>query len=522
MATSRFELTGRFLAGIAAASLLAGVSVDAAADYTDQPRIRLQLGQGSSDPDLVLGGVNRFIFEEPGVGLPVAVQTFEFGRGPLKCTVIDTAGDRLVSLEGSPGLVGMGPDSMGVHNGATGVSCYRISADVSGDVDETLTINVNGAGNTETGPMSGYAFNRLELDMEVKSNAVFWLTIYNGTTAKPYVYKLYSGRSIETASGLTTGEQSHPGATNFQCGAGSADSNQDSGPNDNCRWIINDFGTGFKLRADAGEGSLEGGGDWGGDYGTIADAFANNTIIYLVRLSETGTLTCDDTCDESVPGSCGLGGDDHTGVIGDGGSFARCSVTRLANVGTAGDLSGVCEKPFPYLLSTELIEDACNLDQTGGTDFSRQFAASVTVQFPPEPRKDLGAAGQRTKVQFACDTSNTPISGACVSGLTPKFTPERCKGTVVLDTNGNKTILEVLGADDFYTEPPVGADDGDGFVDHDNNPLTDKVNVVVDQTSSDPLDWACILETTIEYVGSDQMQRTDTVLFWGDARFSTQ
>ena len=44
MATSGFALTGRFLAGIAAASLLAGVSLDAAA-YGSKGRIALQTGK---------------------------------------------------------------------------------------------------------------------------------------------------------------------------------------------------------------------------------------------------------------------------------------------------------------------------------------------------------------------------------------------------------------------------------------------------------------------------------------------
>jgi len=505
MGLSQFGLTGRVLCGFVAAALLAGVSIDASADYKDQPKIRLQLGEGSVDPDLLGGGVNRFIFEEPGNPKPVEEQTFTFDRGPLKCTVSgykDLAGvshslaaPPLVSLAASPsGKVGMGPDSMGVYNGATGVSCYRITADVDGTTDESLTINVNGAGNSETGPMSGYAFNRLELDMEVKSNAKFSLTVFTGTT-EGRTYELYSGRSIEGESGLTTGEQS-PDTQKFQCGAGSADSNQDSGPNDNCRWIINDFGTRFTLTADAGEGSLEGGGDWGGDYGGLEAAFANNTIIYLVKLSETGTLTCDDTCDESIPGDCSLGGDDHTGVIGDGQSFARCSVTRLANVGTAGIQGGVCAKTFDYTLSTELSEDACNLDQNPAPNFTAQFAASVKVQFPPEDRLDIAQPSVHyTEVQFSKPEG----------GLTDAWRPDRCEGTVVLDANGNKTIAEVLGPDDHY------------------DPATDGVGIgVVDKTTSDPLDWACILETTIEYVGSDQMQRTDTVLFWGDARFSTQ
>ncbi|HSF79542.1 MAG TPA: hypothetical protein VLA38_13080, partial [Steroidobacteraceae bacterium] len=88
MATLRFELTGRFLAGIAAASLLAGISMDVAAAGTwgNSGAIRLQLGGRQT---------NQFLYETP-LGVATASQKFKIQPG-TKCFLGWESGTPLVS-----------------------------------------------------------------------------------------------------------------------------------------------------------------------------------------------------------------------------------------------------------------------------------------------------------------------------------------------------------------------------------------------------------------------------------------
>lgn len=446
----------RAFLGIAAPAALwlalGGVALQAAASPPSPPLglpdrgvLRLQLGT-SDQPGDPAGTTshepNRWIHEL--VGSPGMEQTISTVG---KCGY-GTSGDNLAILTaaGGNGDVGLGPDSIGVANGPKGVACYRISYNYG----EKLTVRLG----PDLGLADANAFYRLELDLETKSNAEFVLEIFAGN-ALTATYNLRTGSSIRTGQG----SDAPPYADNiFNCRA-SSDSGPDSGPNDNCRFIVDELGQSFRLTPVAGEGSLEG----GGDYGPLA--FANNTLIYLTE-AEIGALGCDNALSPEST---------NTNTIGDGINDAACSVTRIDPTGFGGQ----CTIAIGYIFRNVDDAEGCELIKSPG----EQLAASIAITFPPEPRTALGAE-PKTEIEFS--------DGA---GGTVPFTPERCTGTVVHDRNGKQTIAEVLSPTGGYPDIVPGGHK----------------------------DWACILESDVEYLGpaaSPKMQVSQTILFWGDIRFS--
>lgn len=474
---------------LAGSILLAGTSLNAvAADYGAAGSLRLQLGGGANqwayfDP----AGLEQFPSQAiaPASGKDAIVKQCQYSTTGPSLALLNAITDVIPASDIVPNSfpIGLGPDSIGVYDNAKGVGCYRMT----GAIGEGLSFGFGEAISGDAGWVGpGVVFDRLELDIEVKQDAQFKLTVYRSadkTDGTPYF--LRSGASI-TSDG--TEGPSNPDSPIFNCGVAS-DSGADSGPNDNCRWIIDDIGIGFDLEAigETGEGSLEGGGDF-------PNPDENRSIIYLASLSETGNLTCNTPEQGGQPNS-----DNVTGQVGFG-PTALCRVTRIdPSIGLAS--REFCYKDFQYLLATELTAAACNLDNDGTPDFTNPLAASVEIVFPVEPRRDLEdtydastpTPGNRTSVEFALDGG----------GLSPPFYPQRCEGTVVLDDDGNETILEVFQ-----------------WINGDLTADASWVHKIDDQTNSTPLDWACILDTNIEYVGSGLQRRSETILFWGDARFS--
>jgi len=297
------------------------------------------------------------------------------------------------------------------------------------------------------------AFYRIEHDIEVKQNAEFLLQILTGTTVSDE-FRLRSGTSIVAGEG-----SADPGSPDhiFNCGAAS-DSGPDSGLRDNCRWIVNALGTGFRLIALQGEGSWEGGGDFG------ADAYVNNSLIYLTK-GTIGAMGCNSS---QVPQGTG------TPTIGDGTSTARCAVTRVDPTG----LGGSCTTAIGYVFrSIYGANQGCEINKVP----SEQLAASIDITFPPEPSTALGAE-PLTTIQFATD----------VPGVFVSFTPQRCIGTVVPDRNGEPTIAEVLSDPTFVPD-------------------------IVPSTPQK--DWACVLNNSQLYLGDGKMQVVQKLAFWGDIIF---
>jgi hypothetical protein len=410
----------------------------------DRGVLRLQLG--SSVTDGGLHSPKRFVHQPSG--LSQAIQPSG------KCGLFLGGPSSLATLtpSGGNGTLGLGPDSIGVFDGSKGVACYRITASIG----ESLRFGL-GADVSASPSIDANAFYRLVLDVEVKQNAEFLLQILAGGSVTGE-FRLRSGGSIVAGEGSTA-----PGSADniFNCTAQS-DSGPDAGARDNCRWTVDALGQEFRLIPLAGEGSLEGGGDFG------SAAYANNTLIYLTE-GNIGALGCNSP---QVPQGTG------TPTVGDGIDTAQCGVTRIDPTG----LGGSCTTAIGYVLrNIDGVEEGCEINKTP----DEQLAASVDLLFPPEAATLLGEE-PLTEIEFS---TNEP--GEVVS-----FIPKRCIGTVVPDRNGELTIEEVLSVPGFVADVVPG--------------------------TPDHLDWACVLNNTQEYVGSGQMQIRQTILFWGDIKFVRQ
>lgn len=399
----------------------------------DKGVLRLQLGGGAA---------RQFLHEPSGALQPILLSG--------KCGLL-LGSPSLATLTAAGGLgsMGLGPDSIGVFDGPRGVACYRITASIG----ESVTFGLGSA--TSALSIDANAFYRLELDIEVKQNAAFRLDILVGGAVTDQFY-MRSGSSILAGQGSTL-----PGSPDkiFNCTAQS-DSGPDAGSRDNCRWIVDALGQEFRLVPLIGEGSLEG----GGDFGTGTVAYANNSLVYLTKAA-IGALGCENT---PVPQGT------TTSTIGDGINDAQCTITRIDPTG----LGGSCTMLVGYVLRNIGVAEGCEMLKTPG----EQLAASANILFPPEPRTALGAEPLTTIV------FSNPL------GPPVAFTPQRCTGTVVPDSNGERTILEVLSGGTVGTDVVPG-----GYI-----------------------DWACILDNVQEYIGADQMQIRQTVLFWGDIEIKRQ
>jgi hypothetical protein len=358
-----------------------------------------------------------------------------------------------------------------VYDNAKGVSCYRITFTSQTGTRESIDFAL---GTTVKNTIGADAFSRLEFDMEVKQDAVFRLEIFRDN--EPVTYWLHSGSNLWTGPGATSGESdsSHP---RFNCGARS-DSGPDSGPNDNCRWVINEVGDSFKLTPTHGEGSLEGGGDF-------SDFYANNTKIFLISLRDTGYLTCTPAPGEPVPNDNNRLWDNQTAEVG-GGPITSCQTTRIdpSNLPSVmgGSQSADCDVAFGYDLQTFLSGNSrCQLEKTFPLE-SKQLAGSIQITFEPEDSEPLGGE-PLTNIAF-------------VGGNPAGFSAPRCEGTVVNDANGNPTILEILSGNPSQ--------------------LLSYEDQVADTSV---VDWACVLDTREVYLGGGQMQIIQTILYWGDIKF---
>lgn len=406
----------------------------------DRGVLRLQLGSSAQ-----AGGLHaprRFVHEPSGLSQAINLSG--------KCGLALGGPNALATLTaaGGNGVLGLGPDSIGVFDGPKGVACYRITASIG----ESLTFGL-GPDVSASPLIDANAFYRLVLDIEVKQNAEFLLQILaNGSVIDQY--RLRTGSSIRAGEGSTA-----PGSPDhiFNCTAQS-DSGPDSGARDNCLWPVDALGTQFRLVPQRGEGSWEGGGDFG------AAAYSFNSLIYLTE-GEIGALGCNSS---QVPQGT------NTNTIGDGVNSAQCAVTRTDPTG----LGGQCTTAVGYVFrNIEGAAEGCSMDKAPG----EQLAASIEITFPPEPTTGLGDE-PLTQIEFS--------DGA--GGLVP-FTPQRCVGTVVQDRNGEPTILEVLSQPGFVPD-------------------------IVPSTPQ--IDWACVLDNTQEYIGSGQMRVRQKHLFWGDINFS--
>jgi len=166
--------------------------------------------------------------------------------------------------------------SIGVYDGPNGVPCGRVSYDKGEAIEVKLGSDI---------PGDVFAFDRLELDVEVKGDVKLTMEVKFGSRVNQY--HLWTGAAVGSAGADDEPRVLRPGDNVYRCKAAS-DSGPDSGASDNCRWIIEDVGSSFKITLEAGEFSLEGGGDH-------VDPLGKRSFIYLAE--PDGTLDCGQSAD---------------------------------------------------------------------------------------------------------------------------------------------------------------------------------------------------------------------------------
>jgi len=375
MGISVLRATGRLLVPVAAAALMAGISFQAAA-AGDKGRIALNVG---ADP------ANTY-FQYQSAGTWAAGETQYIQLASRGCTFSDLgSGDRLVTLSAAGNNkadLGIGPTSIGVYDGPTGVPCSRVSI-VKG-VTESLGLSLNTAAGSVLANKSANGFDRLEFDIEAKGDLLLTLEvrlILGSTSVRTRTYELRTGSQI-VGSESPPGFEADPAHRVFNCSAAS-DSGSDSGANDNCRWIINDYGSAFTLKPVSGEFSLEGGGDYGADP-------SKNSFIYLTDIN-SGQMNC--------------GGTVSTGFD----NAQYCTVT-LQEFDDSDDCTGI---DYALLYGG----DSCEFITPEGF----QVVANAVVAYEPEDQVDAGTgdtwvSAPLSRIVFAKVDGSFPIP-ACL-GLT--------------------------------------------------------------------------------------------------------
>jgi hypothetical protein len=388
-----------------------------------------------------------------------------------KCTFGVNANDvKLVDFKGYFGdnEYGLGLDNaIGVPiNNGTG--CTRITSE--------SFANVRFALGQDAKDLGGNAFYALDFDMELKgTGASFDLEVYRGT-------HLFATYTLVAGSG-TNSTYVH------YCGAGS-DSNPDANSRDNCHWEVRvpageEFlGDNYILRAKVQDGSLEGGGDYAFD-GNGAP-YSRNTVVYLT---------------DAVFGEIGCG--ESTATLVGGPDKAECT-------GTAVQTTASCPR-IGYVLRhvTSVAGQPLGCEFKLDKGVAGQFVGFMDVVFANEPREEIaGVDHLNSDSQVA---TNAPLTVVVFPhGTTPvPFTPQRCHGTVTgtAGSGGTGATLTIEEVNDSLPWTGVG-------------PST---FVVTDQilSTSDILDWACILEHDENYVGpnsegDEEMQVRERILIWGD------
>ena len=352
MGSSVLRTTGRWLAPVVAVALLAGVSQEAQA-YGAKGTIFFETGKTLTN--------FRFVYAPGGGPDAEDFQTFEQLRGCI--TRLDPESPaQYVVLEGNAAL-GYMATSIGVYDGPQGTACGRVSEAKS----EWLKLTLAGGL-----PNEANAFDRLELDLEVKGDVVLQLDVQ--FDERVVSYYLESGAGVAPSDADPTKV--------FNCRL-DTDSGPDSGPSDNCNWVINEIGKSFTITPRSGEFSLEGGGDY-------SDVRANSTKIFLTQTD--GIYDCGDT-------------------ITSADTAMSCSVTRL----DPGD--GVACTPVPYVFRTNGGACTLTVDPQG-----QQLVANLLVSYQPELSKgesldrDNWPAADLSKVKF--DTSDTVFNIPACRGFT--------------------------------------------------------------------------------------------------------
>ena len=277
------------------------------------------------------GATDRIALYDDGVfQVPTSTNPPDPGGDAADATqaMVDESAPNKCELDQSPGVVGAEPlvifsqqgganvgfvgDSAGVFSRGGGAArgtnrCGRIAG------DEKLIMSLGPYFDLDDDGDLDVAANRTHIDAEFKGNAIAIFTArFAGTITGQYYVLSGSNAGGPVPSGLI------PGAFEIPCGATNADSNNDSGPSDNCaiEWPF-DYGEAgvapsalwdqLEMEVREGKISFEGGGDH-------SLSFHNRSEFDLVRVD--GILDCQGTFSGSGGGIEGARLDNIDGGCG--------------------------------------------------------------------------------------------------------------------------------------------------------------------------------------------------------------
>ena len=455
------------LTPLIAASLLAGVSLDAAA-YGSKGRIALQTGKTLS--------AFRFTYEvkrSDDWATFDTLATQAILAGTKGCLLGLAASPELVSLDAFgprnvelPGTLGWVSTSIGVYDGPQGTACGRVSFDKTEAIGLALGSGIPALAN---GATPANAYDRLEIDVEVKGDVDLSLAVtFEGRTT---TYRLLAGSGVVPA-GTADPENKvlRPGDQTYKCSA-ATDGGADSGSRDNCRWIIEDLGTSFKIIPHAGEFSLEGGGDFD-------NVIANRTLIYLTEAD--GILDCGDTVSAES-------------------SQISCEITRL----DPPEGYAACVV-VPYVFRASATEPSCTLTSDMG---GQQLVANLFVSYAPEPAKTPLDAPTPTTLELLdtwvpADLSRVSFDSDTSPGTSYDVPP--CLGLTITNT-------------DLNSDPRIGPDPIPEIDDAGPNGQYDRVR------DDSYIQFACAFLRQEAYETDEFLQHNvrieEGIQFWGDITF---
>jgi len=430
---------------VIALGLLVGIVPFAAAQsFTAEGYLRLQMGAAA--PASTQPG--RWVLQREGVpdlveAITVAGKCLYGSTGPSLAVLSATGGNE---------RVGVGPDSIGVDNGPKGVACYRISENVG----ESLAFSL-GSGVTETGLG---AFFQIDVDIEVKDNAIFQLDVTIGDIVVDSFFLTSGGNAGATISGV---DEDHI----FRCDLGS-DSGPDSGGGDNCKWPIEAVGTGFVLTPIAGEGSLEG----GGDYGVLG---LNDTVLHLIS-GVPGFFGCEN-------GETGTR-NNTTPIVGEVGGV-QCQVVRQDIDPAPGEDCQIVS----YLFRADAATNSCELISQPNEQLIGNIFVKYGAELAPSANGDSWVPAPPSRVSFGVDPDPDR-----------SFPIPPCRGNTKIaatDPDGPQPIEEIGVPGNGYDRlPGVGE-----------------------------IEYACAFKRTETLDGGPEpadetLTLEEGIQFWGDIRFS--
>jgi len=237
-------------------------------------------------------------------------------------------------------------------------------------------------------PNGANAFDRLELDLEVKGDVVLRLDVKFDSRVESYY--LESGAGVAPAGAVNV----------FNCRL-TSDSGPDAGASDNCTWTINGWGRSFSITPLRGEFSFEGGADWG-------DA-SKRTKIFLTRID--GIYDCGQTVEASDPD-------------------ISCAVTRLDPGGP------VACTPVPYIFRVGGGSCELTVDPQG-----QQMVANLLVSYKPELATgvtDSPPAGVLDDTKWPA----APLSKVSFADSSTAFDIPACRGFTIDDGSGPSPFPE--------------------------------------------------------------------------------